>query len=112
MRDAIHVGSYNVKGRDYHIRDLRDEAVRPLLNTLHGLWADQILAAGIAPAYIVITGGGGGLLYHQIVSEVLEGYNVDAVHMVENDFHFIHYANVYGATKVMQAMIAERMNNA
>lgn len=112
MRTAIHRGIYNVQGKDQHVNDLRDEATRPLILALHGLWEDQILAQGMAPAYVVVTGGGGGLLFDKIMTQVLDGYNKEAVHMVEPDFPVIHYANVYGAVKVMQAMIVDRMDNA
>lgn len=112
MRAAIHRGIYNVQGKDQHVHDLRNEAIRPLVRALRGKWVDEIVGDGIAPAYVVVTGGGGGLLFHEIMVEVLDGYNKDVVYMVENDFSVIHYANVFGAVKVMQAMIADRVNNA
>ena len=109
MRRAIHTGIYNWNGRDIPMHDLRDEAVRPLVQRLQGEWENRILGVGFSPAYIVVTGGGGGVMFDIIIIDVLENYNRDNIFMVETDFSVIHFANVFGATKVQQAIIAQNL---
>jgi hypothetical protein len=105
MRRALQDKIYGMGGYDLAVADVVNEGTRELLNGLRQRLAQ---VGGIRPySYIVVTGGGGGLLFYELVSQVFAPFNPQKVYLSHPHIDEMHLANVFGAAKTLNAMLAK-----
>lgn len=104
MRHALQTGIYEVAGYEISALDAVADATEQIRGEIRRVY-NQDLGGARAYKYIVVTGGGGGLLYQQLVEHVL-AFNPDKVHLSHNKPESQHLANVLGARKMWLGWLA------
>jgi hypothetical protein len=105
LRSALVKGVYEAGG--YELNVLNEIADSTALIRQRIKDAYQLKFGGLSRFdHIIVTGGGGALLFEQLREHVLD-FNPARVylsHDVESDMHF---ANMFGGDKILSALIAE-----
>lgn len=100
MRNALRKKEYFSRGNPIDVTPMVDEAMRSLWNQINSIY-HQRFDGGRPYRYIMVTGGGGGLIIDDLIP--LLQFNPDRVFLANKDVDTILLANVYGAAKVHAA---------
>lgn len=109
MRDCLRTGFYPAGGYDIPALDAIADATEAIRRQIKDVY-EKRLGGQRAYRYITVTGGGGGLLYHQLVEHVLN-FNPDKIFLCHDDLDTMHYANMFGADKVLAGLLSRESKN-
>lgn len=102
MREAFLDNIYRVSGYELNVKDIVDESVTGLLNQARQMFT-QNLGGSQRYQYVVVTGGGGGILFDRIIKNVFYDFNLDRIFLANTDSESVKdtfKANVLGARKM------------
>lgn len=106
MRYCIRYGVYSSGGYELPALDAVADATAKIRTQLRDK-INQDLGGVRQFSYAVITGGGGGALYGQIVEHVLN-MPENKIYQAIDDLEQMHLANLFGADNTLMAMMVER----
>lgn len=102
MRECLTSGLYLTGGYELNVLDAITDATQAIRTRIKEVYDLQL--GGARPyRYIIVTGGGGGLLYAQLVEHVLS-FNPEKVYLSHNKPHQMHMANMFGGDKMLCAI--------
>lgn len=104
MRNCLKTGIYMAGGYELNALDAIADATTNLRMQLRETY-EQELGGSRAFRFVVVTGGGGGLLFSQLVEHVLN-FNEQYVHPSCGDLDRMHLSNMFGGNKLLAAMKA------
>jgi len=105
MRNALKYGQYAAGGYDLDALGAVADATTNLRMQIKQVYEQQ-LGGARAYKFIVITGGGGGLMFRQLVEHVLN-FAPERVYPAADNLDLMHLANMYGGDKAWAAMQAQ-----
>lgn len=105
MRECIRTGIYPTGGYELNALDAIADATATIRQRIKNVY-QQELGGARRYSYIVVTGGGGGSLFPQLVEHVLS-FNPDRVYAAATDWEQMHLANLFGADNTLMAMMVE-----
>lgn len=99
MRECLLTGIYCAGGYELNVLDAIADATASIRTRIKEVY--ELNLGGARPyRYIIVTGGGGGLLYTQLVEHVLS-FNPEKVHMAHDNVDQMHLANLFGGDKML-----------
>lgn len=104
MREAIRTGIYMSGGYELDALDAIADATAFIRSDLRTK-IEQDMGGTRPYSYAVVTGGGGGALYGQIVEHVLNMPD-NVIHPAVSNPEEMHFANMYGADLILTAMLS------
>jgi hypothetical protein len=105
MRNALKYGQYPCGGYELDALGAVADATTNLRMQIKQVYEQQ-LGGARAYKFIVITGGGGGLMFSQMVEHVLN-FAPDRVYPAADNLDMMHLANLFGGDKAWAAMQAQ-----
>lgn len=106
MRECIRSGVYPAGGYELNALDAVADATQKIRSQLRDK-INQELGGVRQFSYAVVTGGGGGALYGQIVEHVLN-MPQNKIFLAIDDLEQMHLANLFGADNTLMGMLVER----
>lgn len=105
MRNALKYGQYESGGYTLNALDAVADATLNLRTQIRQVY-EQNLGGARPYKFIVITGGGGGLMFAQLVEHVLN-FSPDRIYPAADNMDMMHLANLFGGDKAWAAMQAQ-----
>lgn len=105
MRECVRTGIYPTGGYELNALDAIADATAAIRSRIRNVYL-QDLGGARRYSYVVITGGGGGALFPQMVEHVLN-FNPERVFPAAPDPEQMHLANLFGADNTLTAMHVE-----
>lgn len=102
MRECLITGRYQIAGYELDVLDAIADATQSIRTQIQEVYNQQ-LGGHFAYRYIIVTGGGGGLLYSQLVEHVLD-FNPNKVYLSHDKSNQMHFANMFGGDKMLYAL--------
>lgn len=102
MRNALRYGQYASGGYDLDALEAVADATTMLRTRIKEVYEQQ-LGGARAYKFIVVTGGGGGLMFRQLVEHVLN-FAPERVYPAADNLDMMHLANMFGGDKAWAAM--------
>jgi len=104
MRECLVTGVYQGAGYDLDATAIVSDAAAGVLNSIRNLYINDL--GGPRPyRYIIVTGGGGGLLFEQLKEHVLS-FNTERIFLSHDNPEAMHLSNLFGANKTVAALMA------
>lgn len=100
MRHCVKHGIYEVGGYELNALDAVADATSVLRNEIKQVY--EYLGGARPYKYILVTGGGGGLMFEQLKEFVLN-FHPDRVYPAHTDMDQMHLANLLGGDKALAA---------
>jgi hypothetical protein len=100
MRDCLRTGLYEVGGYEIDALTAVADATSVLRNEIKQVY--EYLGGARPYKYILVSGGGGGLMFTQLVEHVLN-FNPTRVYPAHTDMDQMHIANLLGGDKALAA---------
>lgn len=103
IREALVTGEWSGGGGKIDVSPVVDKACSQILNKVHDLYENE-MGGALTYDHILVTGGGGALLFNRLRDEVL---NHKSVVLVDVKTEEMHLANVRGAAKMFYATLKQ-----
>lgn len=102
MRECLVSGIYQAGGYELNVLGAIADATQSIRTRIKEVY--ELNLGGSRPyRYIIVTGGGGGLMFAQLIEHVLN-FNVQKVYQSHPRLEMMHFANLLGGDKILAAM--------